>query len=124
MYSDYINFEADKTEFFLRMVESGVYPSFYLTYESSSALIYTNSSDLYSTQFEIYKDTVIEYDAALRTVAEAVEGAYITDHERVQNDVVKVTYDNGVVIYVNYSDSAVTVDGVSVDARSFKVGEV
>ncbi len=124
MYSDYVNFEADKTEFFLRMVESGVYPSFYLTYESSSALIYTNSSDLYSTQFDIYKDTVVEYDAALRKVAKAVEGAFITNHEKVLEDVVKVTYDNGVVIYVNYSENAVTVDGVSIDARSFKVGEV
>lgn len=123
MYSDYVNFEADKTEFFLQMVESGVYPSFYLTYENSSNLIYTNSSDLYSTQFSIYKDTVVEYDKELRAVAKEVEGAHIIDHEKVKTDVVKVTYDNGVVIYVNYSESNVTVDGVKIDALSYKVGE-
>ena len=124
MYSDYINFEADKTEFFLQMVESGVYPSFYLTYENSSALIYTNSSDLFSTQFDIYKDTVIEYDAALRAIAEKVEGAFIIDHAKLDNGVTKVTYDNGVVIYVNYSENSATVDGVTIDALSYKVGEV
>ncbi len=124
MYSDYVNFEADKTEFFLQMVESGVYPSFYLTYENSSALIYTNSSDLYSTQFDIYKNTLVEYDAMLRAVAKQVEGAFIMSHEKTADDVVKVTYDNGVVIYVNYSENAVTVDGVEIDALSYKVGEV
>lgn len=124
MYSDYVNFEADKTKFFLQMVESGVYPSFYLTYENSSALIYTNSSNLYSTQFDIYKDTVVEYDAKLREVAEKIDGAFIVNHEKAADEVVKVTYDNGVVIYVNYSENAVTVDGVEIDALSYKVGEV
>lgn len=124
MYSDYVNFEADKTEFFLQMVEAGVFPSFYLTHENSSALIYTNSSDLYSTQFDIYKDTVVEYDAALRAVAEKVEGAFIIDHEKLNYGVTKVTYDNDVVIYVNYSENNVTVDGVTIDALSYKVGEV
>ncbi len=123
MYSEYVNFEANKTEFFLQMVESGVYPSFYLTYENSSALIYTNSSDLYSTEYRIYKDTVVEYDKALRKVASAVDGAYIVEHDKLDNNVTKVVYDNGVVIYVNYSDSAVTVDGISIDALSYKVGE-
>lgn len=124
MYSDYINFEANKTEFFLQMVEAGVYPSFYITYENSSALIYTNSSDLYSTQYDTYKNTITEYDAKLRELAEQVEGAFITDHEKMNNGVTKVTYDNGVVIYVNYSENNVTVDGVEIDALSYKVGEV
>lgn len=123
MYSDYVNFEADKTEFFLRMVESGVYPSFYLTYENSSALIYTNSSDLYSTQFSTYESTVVEYDAKLREIAEQVNGAHILDHVKMENGVTKVTYDNGVVIYVNYSKNSATVDGVTIDPLSYKVGE-
>lgn len=123
MYSDYVNFEANKTKFFLQMVESGVYPSFYLTYENSSALIYTNSSDLYSTQYSAYKNTILEYDAALRAVAEKVQGAFVADHEKLDNGVTKVTYDNGVIIYVNYTEENVTVDGISIDALSYKVGE-
>ena len=123
MYSDYVNFEANKTEFFLQMVESGVYPSFYITYENSSALIYTNSSDLYSTEYATYRDTIISYDAQLREVAAAVDGALIMKHDKLDNGVTVVTYDNGVAIYVNYSEQEQTVDGVTVDAMSFKVGE-
>ncbi len=123
MYSDYVNFEANKTEFFLKMVEAGVYPSFYVTYESSSALIYTNSNDLYSTQFSTYKDTIVEYDTELRELAELTDGAYIINHETTDEGVVKVTYDNGVVIYVNYEDEDIVVDGITVGAESYKVGE-
>ncbi|MCR5100274.1 MAG: hypothetical protein K6B41_02820 [Butyrivibrio sp.] len=121
MYSDYVNFEANKTEFFLQMVESGVYPSFYVTYENSSALIYTNSSDLYSTEYSTYRDSIISYDTELRAVANAVEGAHISDHEKMDNGVTKVTYDNGTVIYVNYTNESVSVDGLTVDAMSYQI---
>ncbi len=123
MYSDYVNFEANKSEFFLKLVESGVYPSFYLTYENSSALIYTNSSDLYSTEFATYADTVVQYDEELRELADLTDGAYMTKHEILESGVRKVTYDNGVLIYVNYNDEDITVDGVTVGAMSYKVGE-
>jgi len=123
MYSDYVNFEANKTEFFLQMVESGVYPSFYITYENSSALIYTNSSDLYSTEYSTYKDTIVEYDEKLREIAEAVDGALIIRHEKLDNGITVVTYDNGVAIYVNYSGQDQTANGITVPAMSYKVGE-
>jgi len=125
MYSDYVNFEANKNEFFLQMVEAGVYPSFYLTYEKSSDLIYTNSSDLYSTEFSTYREVISEYDKALREVNDAVKDAFITKHEKTDNGVTVVTYSNGVKIYVNYTGTAQTVDGVTVDGMSYsyKVGE-
>ena len=121
MYSEYVNFEANKSEFFLQMVEAGVYPSFYLTAEDSSNLIYTNSADLYSTKYTTYKDTLISYDRELRALAEKTRGACIADHEILEEGVNKVTYDNGTVIYVNYNDRAVSADGVSLDPLSYKV---
>lgn len=125
MYSDYVNFEANKNEFLLQMVESGVYPSFYLTYESSSDLIYTNSADLYSTEFSTYEDTIATYDKELREVNEMVKDAFIVKHEKTDNGVTVVTYSNGVKVYVNYTGTAQTVDDVTVEAMSYsyKVGE-
>lgn len=123
MYSEYVNFEANKQEFRLQMIEAGVYPSFYLTHEDSADLIYTNSADLYSTQYSTYKDTIIEYDADFRKVAALTGDAMIAGHEKLAEGVSRVTYDNGVVIYVNYNQDAVTVDGVTIDGLSYKAGE-
>lgn len=123
MYSQYVNFEANKTENFLQMVESGIYPSFYLTWEETSQLLYTNSSNLYSLEFETYRDTVAEYDAQLRALAEKTAGGCIVSHETLRSGVVKVSYDNGVVVYVNYTENDFTADGITVPALSYKVGE-
>lgn len=123
MYSEYVNFEANKQEFRLQMIESGVYPSFYVTYEDSADLIYTNSADLYSTKYSSYKDTIIEYDADFRQAAALTGDAMIVRHEKLAEGVNKVTYDNGVVFYINYNQDAVTVDGVTIEGLSYKAGE-
>lgn len=120
-YSEYVNFEANKTENFLKMVEGGVYPSFYVTAEDSSKLIYTNSNNLYALEYTSYRDTIVEYDAALRSIAEKVGSACIIKHEILDNGLVKVTYDNGVRIYVNYTGSELSADGFTVDAMSYNV---
>ncbi len=123
MYSEYLNYEANKQEFFLQLVEMGIYPSFFITQEESSKLIYTNSSDVYSSEYSIYKSDIIEFSNALKTVNSAVLDAYIIGHERMDNGVTVVSYDNGVKISVNYSNNDQTVDGFTVEARSYKVGE-
>ncbi|MDR0949531.1 MAG: DUF5696 domain-containing protein [Lachnospiraceae bacterium] len=123
LYSDYINFQANQHEYRLQMIETGVYPSFYLTKEDSSDLIYTNSSDLYSTLYTVYQDEVVAYDQEFRELAQLTQDAYMIDHETVATGVNAVTYDNGVKIYINYNESAVTVDGMEIAAMSYKVGE-
>ena len=104
MYSDYVNFEANKQEYFLKLVETGTYPSFYITKESSSELIYTNSNDIYSSEYSVFKDLIVEYDKQLKGINEMVKGSLIVGHEILDNEVRIITYDNGIKIYVNYSD--------------------
>lgn len=123
MYSEYVNFEADKQEYLLRLIETGVYPSFYITEADSSDLIYTNSADIYSSKYSIYKDDILKFTDILREVDKAVEGSTIAQHQKLENGVTVVTYENGVKIYVNYSKEDQIVDGYTIDAMSYKVGE-
>ena len=48
----------------------------------------------------------------------------IANHEITDNGVTVVTYDNGVKLYVNYSNADVTVDGTAVPALSYAIGGV
>ena len=121
MYSDYINFEANRTETYLSLAETGVYPSFCLTKEDASKLIYTNSSDLYSTQYDAYRSSVISFDRDFRALAEQTAGAVIVNHEKLPGNVRRVTYSNGTVVYVNYSWDSRTVDGMELAPESFAV---
>ncbi|MGF7143637.1 hypothetical protein HNQ56_002064 [Anaerotaenia torta] len=124
MYGEYVNFEANKQEYFLQLVEMGINPSFYITYEDPAKLQYTNSSDLYSSKYSVYKDTMIEYYKKLKEVAEKTKGALITEHNQYSNGVTVVGYDNGVKVYINYNPSAsALVDGYELEPMSYKVGE-
>lgn len=119
MYAEYTNFQANQAEFFLKLVEQGQNPSFYITHEDPSVLIYTNSSHLYSSMYERYEEMIQEYYEKLSAVHEFTKDSIILDYER-QNDVTKVTYENGTIVYVNYQDESVTVDGHVIDGLSYK----
>jgi len=119
MYSEYVNFEANAVEFYLKLAETGVYPSFYITHQSPSKLSETNSDWIYSSEADAYYEEVAEYAAAFKELDDAVAGAVIEDHEIVGN-VTITTYDNGVQIYVNYGQG-VTVNDIYVEAESFQI---
>lgn len=121
VYSEYVNFEANKQEFFLKMVETGTYPSFYITKEDSSELIYTNSCDVYSSQYNVYKNEIVTYTKELQALSGKVAGSFIKGHDILDNGVTVVTYDNGVKVYVNYSATEQTVDGVTISSMSYEV---
>lgn len=121
VYSDYVNFEANKQEFFLKMVETGTYPSFYITKESSSDLVYTNSNEIYSSQYDVYRNTMIAYAKELSAINEKVDGAFIVGHEIMENGVTVVTYGNGVKIYLNYGSKEAQADGYTIQGMSYKV---
>lgn len=122
MYGDYVNFEANEREYFLKLVETGIYPSFYLTYENPSELIYTNSSNVYTSQYSVYRDQILEYYDELRQISELTKNSMIADHEITDTGVTIVTYDNGVKLYINYSEAERKADNVTVPALSYVVG--
>ena len=123
MYSEYVNFEANKTEFFLKLVESGVAPSFYLTYRSPSYLQNTNSNWIYTSEYSTYKDMIVEYYTKLKELNDQIGDSYIVDHEITPEGVNITTYENGLKVYVNYAKEDVTVDGFTIYGQSYKVGE-
>ncbi len=127
VYSDYVNYEANQTEFFLHLIETGTYPSFLLTKESPTVLQYTNSSWNYSSEAEKYTKVISEFNAELEKVNAHTKDAYITNHEMHYDgnaNLTKVTYSNGAVVYVNHGEEAVSVDNVTIDGLNYELGEV
>ena len=122
MYSGYFNFEGNQEKFLLKLVETGVYPSFYITNEPSSLLINTNSAHLYSTEYENYKEQIIEIDKELQAVAKKTASSKIVKRES-QGNLVTVTYDNGVEIILNYGQKEVESSLGPVKSMSYIVGE-
>ncbi|GHV35506.1 hypothetical protein FACS18949_13620 [Clostridia bacterium] len=101
VYAEYTNFQANQRDFFLKLVESGARPSFLVSAEDPALLQDTNVSYIYSSMYGLYREQIVSYDAQLRALHERIGGASIVGHERT-GQTVKVTYDNGLTIRIDY----------------------
>lgn len=119
-YAEYVNFQANNKEFFLNMLEQGARPCFLLTWEDPIELQNTNSSGIYSSRYDLYRDTIVEWYKALNEFQQQVEGASIIRHD-VEGNMTRVTWTNGVTVYLNFGDKQASMDGVTLDSMAYKV---
>ena len=120
VYLEYVNFQPNQRRFFLNLVETGARPMFLITQEDSAYLRLTNRNDVYSSEFNLYRDRIIRYHNALSALHKYIAGASIIGHEA-DGNLVQVTYDNGVRIYINYGAADAVINGVTVEAMSYVV---
>jgi hypothetical protein len=108
----------DVEDVVLELVETGASPHFMFSYESSNEIKDTGLNRFYSTKYENWKDDAVYIYDKVNETLKNVRDAYIVNHEIIDNDLRVVTYSNGIKIYVNKSDTSLSVDGVTVPARS------
>jgi len=121
LYAPYANFSFKDQADVLRMIDYNVMPSFILTDLPSHYLSGTNSANFYSTEFESYLDIIINIYGMVNEALREVNQSVWINREVVADGVVVNTYSNGVRIVINYTDSAVVVDGTRVEALSYQV---
>lgn len=119
-YAEYVNFQANNKEFFLNMVEQGVRPCFLLTWEDPIELQNTNSSGIYSSRYELYRDTIIQWYKELNDFQQQVQEASIIRHD-VEGSMTRVAWSNGVTVYLNFGDKQAAMDGITLDGMAYKV---
>ena len=123
LYTSPINLSSNFETAVLRAIEYGMLPNFQVTYEDSSVLKDSEYSDNYASGYESWREDILEAYAQIAQSLDGLIGVTITDHAQVADQVYATTYETGDVVYVNYSKSDVTVDGVTVPARgSCRVG--
>lgn len=120
-YAPFTNFWSDPKQDLLRMIDYGAYPSFYLTAESPNELATTASSDLYTSEYEVWEETIVKvYNIVDETLGQ-VKGETIVARDVLADGVVKVTYSNDVSIYINYNDVPYEAEGLTVGAENYAV---
>src|SRR5699024_10176503 len=119
-YAPYTNFIANQQEYKLKLIEQGVSPSYLLTSENPSELNNTNSSGIYSSQFKNYEKEIVDLYKELEEVNESIGQTLIKDYE-VDGDQVVVSYENGKVLLLNYSEESKNIQGQTVEGYSYKV---
>lgn len=108
-----INYEEDDKTAFLRSVEYGACPSFEFVYrenedETDSAVVYSHWMNDAAKYYEEANDALSD-----------LRDKRINDHYMVAQGIYCTEYSTGSIIYVNYTDSDYTVNGVNVPSMDF-----
>lgn len=102
-----INLSDNMQEAFLRSVEFGAVPS------ADWYCINTDSEDKYGYNNNI--NDIVSYCVKSNDILADLRDARMTSHYEVQDGVFCTEYNNSTKVYVNYTEKAVTVNGITVE---------
>ena len=105
----------------LKLVEYGASTRYVFTWEDATEMKYTGLNKYYATTFSAWADEAVENYQYVNGALSNVSGAQMTKHESLSDTLRKVTYSNGVVIYVNYDAQDAQADGYTIPAENYLV---
>ena len=106
----------------LRCAEYGSNLSFAVMAGEPDLLLNSTENKLYSANYNSLKATVRDWYSRLENVLKAVGKSKIISHGS-NGKLSKTEYSNGVSVYVNYTDSEITADGINIAPMDFTVRE-
>lgn len=121
--SELLNYvdDEDMTKTVLQLIESGTSPHYVFTQTASSEMKETGLNRFYATTFTVWKEEATDVYRQVNEALKYVNGAMMTNHEILDNGVRKVTYGNGVMIYINYEKETRTADGLEIPAAGYRL---
>lgn len=115
-----VNMASTPENIILNAVETGSGLLYSLVARDTTNLKETHLKYLYSCNYDQWKDSIIEEYKPYNEVMQKINGADIADHEKLENGVYKTSFDNGVAVYVNYTDEdAATKSGQVIPAKGY-----
>lgn len=104
---------------YLSAVENGYELMFIGMYSDSSAVKDTAYDKYFSAEYKFWAERAAEYYNEYYPLLEKIYDSEIAGYEKLDENINSVSYKNGITVYVNYGEHDATVNGVSVEARSF-----
>lgn len=105
----------------LQWIEYGCMPYFELTAERTSSLKYTNYNHLYTSYYGDWLDDAVSLYEEFNATLSGTWNSSIEQHTRLSKNLVKIVYQSGKTVYVNYSENSVTADGYDIPAKDYLV---
>lgn len=121
MFGTPLNTGTYSTERLLRHIEYGVAPSFVVTACDSFDLYKTAQEDYFSTNFNDWEGYIYEAYDMISKALQPVQGQAIKEHVALEDGFIRVTYENGVKIYVNYTGTVKSDGSIEVEANGYRI---
>jgi len=96
-------------------------PYFQLTHESPEDLKFSNYSELFTSKYDEWIDVATKIYREMNEKLGEQWDNYIIDHKTLQENVVRIVYDDGTRVFINYGDDPVKAEGYSIKAMDYTV---
>lgn len=118
-----LNTSDNMTKEILKCIEVGANPHFQLFYGEPSIVKGTDYAGLYSCYFQDWFEDAVAVYSELEAFLNRIVDQRIVDHARLAENVYQTTFENGLLVIVNYGSDQVEVNGVQIDGVSYRVIE-
>lgn len=118
-----INLASDYNRAILKTAETAAGIYFTWIYSENSLVKDSDYNYLYSVNYEAWLSKALELYKRMNAAFADVQDKVIVDHEKLGKDVYKVTFEGGKSVIVNYSKAPVSIDGITIEAESYKILE-
>ncbi|HPE95371.1 MAG TPA: DUF5696 domain-containing protein, partial [Bacillota bacterium] len=100
-----LNLAGDYQYTLLKTIENGAVPYFVLAIRNTSELKTSDFTEYYSVRYSIWIDDIMKTYHTLNDLLSDVQYSPIESHDFISKDyrVVKVTFENGISFYINYT---------------------
>ncbi len=105
----------------LKWVEYGCLPYFKLTYCKPDVLKYTDYNSLFSSYYKEWLDIAANTYKEFNEHLGEFWAEEIVKHVQLRKDIYKVTYKSGTIVYINYNQTNVFIEGYEVKAVDYLV---
>ena len=123
MSSSSVNLSVDYKTAVLKCLESGIAPSFTLSYNYDNSFASSKFSAVPVSYFSGQKEKIVETVNEVNTTLDKISDATISKHEVYENGLRVTTFDNGITVVTNYGNQAVDYMGSTVAANDYLVLE-
>ncbi|MBR3750670.1 MAG: hypothetical protein IKK58_02765 [Clostridia bacterium] len=116
-----INQSGESLQSMLKAVETGSGLAYRWMYAPNKDTNNIYFEDVYATCYESWIDEAIEFYVRYNNELGHTASLTITDHDNISTNLTSTTYSDGTVVYVNYDEVEVEVNGKTVPARDYLV---
>ncbi len=116
-----LNLSQNAEETLLKSAELGANLYYTLTEESSQILQDTKYTEYFATEYDLWKDTIVENYTRFANDFNGIGDEYITAHEKLADNVYATEYSDGTKVLVNYNFTSFNYNGTDIPARDYVV---
>jgi len=116
-----VNLDNQERENLLKHIETGAIPHFSLIYRDNSITVHTHHDNLFSVHYRNWLEEMKEWSSEVEALKRATGNSPIYRHDILTQEVVRVEYENGTVLIINYGETAYNYQNKTIAGRDYSI---